>query len=78
MRTNLLIDWSKCQSSLYCDYYPTKSVDVFLSITMANLIISLTDKEREFIDFHDIVKLLIRKNRLIEVGYFAAIYLQSR
>lgn len=78
MRRNLLIDWSKCQSSLYCDYFPTATTDIFISVTMANLIVSLTNKEREFINFDDIIKLLLRKNRLIEVGYFAAVYLQSR
>ena len=78
MRRNLLIDWSKSQSSLYSDFFQIKSIDIFLSVAMASLIISLNDKERESLNFHEIVKLLARRNRIIEVGYFAVIYLQSR
>ena len=34
MRRNLLCEWSKCQSKLYTEVFPTENVDIFITKSM--------------------------------------------
>ena len=42
------------------------------------MLANISPLHRKINGFADIVKLLQRKNRMVEVGYFAAVFLQSR
>ena len=80
LRLTLMLRWARCQSTLYNKFAPTPTFDIVMSKSLALL---LVDEEavcsrQSPIDFDEVIKVLNRRNRIQEVGHFAAIYLQTR
>jgi hypothetical protein len=88
LRTGLLHQWACNQSSLY--YHITNAInlsvdqynvndftfDIFLSTSLMSCFLDYhLDKE---IDFDDLIKVLQRRNRIFEVGYFAVLMIQRQ
>ena len=80
LRLTLLMRWSRSQSVLYNKYVSTPTFDVVFSKSLAGLLVDeeAVGNRARALDFDEIVKILERRNRIQEVGHFAAIYLQSR
>lgn len=82
LRLNLLRTWSRFQVSFYQDLESRNCLQVFLSRSFLDLITNHTDLGELHFDhplqFENLTKLLERKNRIRDVGYLAALYLQSR
>ena len=83
MRLNILLDWSRLQSSFYNDVLETKTLEVAFSKSFAETITSLSEyqveqiKSDKSITSIEIMKLIQRRQRIKEVGEAAAIFLQS-
>ncbi len=78
MRIGLLQNWSRSQNTFYSDHESSNKVDVVISKSLADMIVLKHQEKSADLDFSEIIKILSRKNRMKEVGYFAIIFLQSR
>lgn len=88
LRTSLLHQWACSQSSLY--YNMTNAInlsvdtynvndftfDIFWSTSLMNCFIDCNVEKG--IDFQDMIKVLQRRNRIYEVGYFAILMIQRQ
>lgn len=80
LRLTLMLRWARTQSVLYNKYVSAPTFDIVFSKALASILIdedAIMSREQP-IDFDEVVKVLERRNRITEVGHFAAIFLQSR
>jgi hypothetical protein len=81
MRLGLLMSWAANQSCLYSDLIENHCLEILLSRRLSEAIVVRNNDEnssRKPIDLGDIIRILDRRNRIVEVGHFAAIFLQCR
>ena len=80
LRLTLLLRWARTQSVLYNKYVSAPTFDIVFSKSLASILVdeeAVMSREQP-IDFDEVVKVLERRNRIQEVGHFAAIFLQAR
>ena len=75
MRYGLLRDWSKNQLSWNADVLLTHSAEIILC---ASAVEALSHAENVEADLRDLHKSLLKRNRVLEVGDYAATYIQCR
>jgi hypothetical protein len=80
LRMTLMMRWARCQSALYNKFVSTPTFDVVFSKSLALLLVDedAVNSRPNPVDFDEIVKILNRRNRIQEVGHFAALFLQTR
>ncbi|RYG99067.1 hypothetical protein EON65_50690 [archaeon] len=82
LRLSLLRTWSRFQVMYYQDLESRNCLQIFLSRSFLDLLISHGGLgESHFnhpLEFETLIKLLERKNRIRDIGYLAALYLQAR
>ena len=80
LRWTLLTNWSYCQPFLFKEFEAYRCFDVILPSTLLSLIIdeSLQLLHKNKVDFNKAGRVISRRNRIYEVGHFAALFLQAR
>lgn len=80
LRLTLMMRWARSQSMLYNKHVSTPTFDIVFSKSLSLLLVDeeAVGSRTQPVDFDEVVKVLERRNRIQEVGHFAAVYLQSR
>lgn len=80
LRLTLMMRWARSQSILYNKHVSTPTFDIVFSKSLSLMLVDeeAVGSRAQPIDFEEVVKVLERRNRIQEVGHFAAIFLQSR
>jgi hypothetical protein len=76
MRYCLLREWSKNQISLYSDVVPLPTAEIILCSSIFETLTSCSQDLGEI--FQDLNENLLKRNRIMEVGNYAATFLQCR
>jgi hypothetical protein len=80
LRLTLLMRWARSQSVLYNKHVESPTFEVVFSRSLARLLVDEDSigHRKNPMDFKELVRILERRNRIHEVGHFAAVFLQSR